>query len=92
MLEFFGSIFTVIFYFLAFIFLWGVISALLLWWKVRKTIRAARKQQEHFFRQQGKASTNQQEKADTPRTTATDFEQPLYDDANAEYIDYEEVK
>lgn len=25
-------------------------------------------------------------------TIATDYEQPLYDDANAEYVDYEEVK
>lgn len=83
-------IFSFIVYFLLGVFVLGVILFAVLGHKLRN------------FGGQGKGSNGKKKGDSTTRTTssgskdagpvATDFEQPIYDDANAEYVDYEEVK
>ena len=83
-------IFSFIVYFLLGVFVLGVILFAVMGRKIRK------------IGQEDKGGSNKKKGGSTTRTTAngtkegtpiaTDFEQPIYDDANAEYVDYEEVK
>ncbi|MEE1222754.1 MAG: DUF4834 family protein [Bacteroidaceae bacterium] len=83
-------IFSFIVYFLLGVFVLGVILFAVMGRKLRGF---GKENTDGDGKKKGDSSTrNASSGSKDPGPIATDFEQPIYDDENAEYVDYEEVK
>lgn len=94
MFQFLGSVITFFFSFIAFFLLGIVVMAITLFGVMRYKVYKFRK----------KMKENAGQRTDEPPTwtrnsgskdagaVSSDFEQPVYDDSDAEYVDYEEVE
>lgn len=94
MFHLLGSIIVFLLSFAAFVFLGVLVLAVILFAMMRRNMNNLRgKNKGSDGKKKGDSSARTTTNgAKDPGPIATDFEQPIYDDANAEYVDYEEVK
>lgn len=94
MFHLLGSIIVFLLSFAAFIFLGVLVLAVILFATMRRNVNNLRGKNKGANGQKKSDSTNRSTSSGAQNVgpIATDFEQPIYDDENAEYVDYEEVK
>ena len=81
-------------YLLLFLFLWGVLRLVMLWWRLRQVFRAARFTQDDRSRSQNPPHDRQDERAGVHGGSQTDAhgKKKVIADDEGEYVEFEEVR
>ena len=81
-------------YLLLFLFLWGVLRLVMLWWRLRQVFRAARFTQDDRSRSQNSPHGRQDERAGVHGGNKADApgRKKVIGDDEGEYVEFEEVR